>query len=105
VGEVQEAQRATTMMTSTEQPREFIESFLAGAKPGNGIGVNFRDGRHFAGDFESFDGRVLRLELTFGRPEFNWAGERRPDGPIAAIPFAEIASVEIEHVIEEQVAD
>ena len=91
-------------MTSTEQPREFIESFLAAAKPGNGIGVNFRDGRHFAGDFESFDGRVLRLELTFGAPEFNWTGERRPDGPIAAIPFAEIASVVIEHVIEEQVA-
>jgi hypothetical protein len=84
----------------TEQPREWIREFLETSEPGNGIGVDLRDGRHLGGYFASFDGRMLRLELTFGRPEFNWAGGRRPDGPIVEIPFAEITRVVIEHVIE-----
>jgi hypothetical protein len=86
----------------TEQPREWRREFLEASEPGNGIGVDLRDGRHLAGDFVSFDGQKLRLELSFGRPEFNSFGERRAPGPIIAIDFGEIVRVLIEYVIEER---
>ena len=57
-----------------EQPRGWIREFLEASEPGNGIGVDLRDGRHLAGDFVSFDGQTLRLELTLGRPRFTMLG-------------------------------
>src|SRR4051794_29664356 len=42
-------------------------------------------GGHFAGDFVSFDGRTLRLELSFGRPRFTMLGGERPPGPVVDI--------------------
>ena len=39
----------------TEQPREWIREFLETCEPGNGIGVDLRDGRHLGGVFVSFD--------------------------------------------------
>jgi hypothetical protein len=86
---------------SPEQIREFLEE----SEPGGGIGVDLRDGRHLAGDFVSFDGETLRLELTFGRPAFTMLGGRRPDGPIVEIDFEEIARVVIRVVIEHVIED
>ena len=86
----------------TEHPPERIREFLTSCEPGSGIGLHHRDDRHFAGDFVSFDGETLRLELTFGRPKFNWLGERRPNGPVVEIDFEEIVRVVIEHVIEDE---
>jgi hypothetical protein len=86
----------------TEQPREFIREFLA-SEP-DGIGVHLRDGRHLAGDFVSFDGETLRLELSGGRPKFNRRGECRPEGPVVEIDFEEIVRVMIEDVIEDRAA-
>jgi hypothetical protein len=73
----------------TEQPREWIREFLDSSEPGNGIGIDLRDGRHLAGEFANFDGRHLWLVL---------------DSEVIEIPFGEITRVVIEHVIEEQVA-
>ena len=58
--------------------RRSIREFLEASEPGQGIGVDLRDGRHVAGDFVSFDGQTLRLEFTFGRPHFTMFGGRRP---------------------------
>ena len=85
-----------------EQPREWIREFFEDREPGGGIGVDLRDGRHLAGDFVSFDGQTLGLELTFGRPAFTRVGGRRPDGPVVEIDFEEIVRVVIEIVIEDK---
>ena len=88
----------------TEQPHESIREFLETSKPGNGIGVDLRDDRHLAGDFVSFDGQMLRLELSFGRPRFTMLGGERRAGSVVEIDFDEIVRVLIEYVIEERAA-
>jgi hypothetical protein len=86
----------------SEHPPERIREFLETSEPGHGIGVDLSDGRHLAGDFVSFDGETLRLELTFGSPRFTRMGGRRPDGPVVEIDFEKIVRVVIEYVIEEE---
>jgi hypothetical protein len=73
----------------TEQLRKWIREFLEASEPGNGIGVDLRDGRHLPAKFLSFDGATLRIELTFGEPDFTSFGEPRLSGPIVELPFDE----------------
>jgi hypothetical protein len=102
VAEAAEAERKEEAVMAREHTREEIAEFLTACEPGAGIGVHLRDGRDLAGDCVSFDGDTLRLELSGGRPKFNWLGERRPDGPVVEIDFDEIVSVIVQYVIEDR---